>query len=63
MTGSAHGNRKRSLPRFPGLPGGGPALPLRRGERFIGRPYLVWKDDPELARSINEMLARLSEVD
>ena len=26
-------------------------------ERFIGRPYFVWKDDPEIARSINDRLA------
>jgi hypothetical protein len=32
----------------------GPAAP---GQRTIGRPYSIWKDDLELAREINERLA------
>lgn len=26
-------------------------------ERYIGRPYLVWREDPELARSLNDQLS------
>lgn len=41
-----------------------PARPFREGiarpvpdNVFRGRPYAVWKDDPELARMVNERLA------
>ena len=63
MTGPSGKKDRRPVPCFLGIPGGKPAMPLRRGERFIGRPYLIWKDNPDLARSINDVLAQLSEVD
>lgn len=36
-----------------------PSLPVQRliGERYIGRPYQVWKNDLDLARRVNEQLA------
>ena len=39
-----------------------PGAPIRTvvaasNARFAGRPYSVWRDDPELARRINESLA------
>ncbi|HEY8592923.1 MAG TPA: hypothetical protein VIL42_08690 [Sphingomicrobium sp.] len=26
-------------------------------QRFVGRPWFVWRDDPDLAREVNERLA------
>jgi hypothetical protein len=39
-----------------------PAAPIRTvveasNSPFAGRPYSVWRDDPEIARRINESLA------
>lgn len=39
-----------------------PGAPIRTvveasNSRFSGRPYSVWRDDPDLARRINESLA------
>ena len=43
-----------------------PAAPIRTvveasSSPFAGRPYSVWRDDPELARRINEGLAAAGE--
>lgn len=35
----------------------GPQVP---GGRYIGRPWFVWKDDPDLARMVNDRLAAAS---
>lgn len=34
----------------------GPDPSTPQPQRFVGRPYLLWKDDPQLARRINDAL-------
>ena len=39
-----------------------PRAPIRtvlahKEERFVGRAYFIWRDDPELARQVNEKLS------
>lgn len=33
------------------------AVIAEKQERLVGRPYFVWRDDPELARTLNDRLA------
>jgi hypothetical protein len=33
------------------------AVIAEKQERFVGRPYFIWRNDPELARKLNDTLA------
>lgn len=43
-----------------------PRAPIRtvldeQPEQFAGRPYSLWREDPELARALNERLAEAAD--
>lgn len=33
------------------------AVIAAEAERYVGRPYLIWRDDPDLARTLNDRLS------
>ena len=41
----------------PGLSAADLVASAAQPSRFVGRPWFVWRDDPELARAINDELA------